>query len=291
MAELVYVTIVPHDPTLPSAVANAAHGHPVFARIRDDYARIRENLAAARPDVLVVASGDHFNQWFYGNIPAFAIGKGARSAGPFGWEREVYGIGAYEAPGHHDLGRHLLEGALARHFDLAASDVYGIDHGFTVPLGFLRPEQDIPVVPLWTNVLVPPVPPGQRYYDLGVAMREAIEDYPGDLRVAVLATGHMTNSVGGPAMTRFTREPVTAWDVRTWELFTSGRVADLLPECTWDALYAQGNGTPGFLVHLVAWGIVHGALPTWSELTSSPASFPNPFVEWMEEAIASGGPS
>lgn len=289
MAKVVYVTIVPHDPTLPAAVANAENGHPVFRTIRDDYARIRAGLDAAKPDVIVVASGDHFNQWFYDNIPAFAIGKGQRTEGPFPWEREVYGATPYEAAGHHGLGRHLLEGGLARHFDLAASDVYRVDHGFTVPLTFIRPEQDIPVIPVWTNVLIPPTPPGERYFNLGTALRELIEEYPEDLRVAILATGHMTNSVGGPAMLAFTREPVTAWDLRTWELFTTGRVDDLLPECTWDKLYAQGNGTPGFMVHLVAWGAVRGALPTWSELTSSPASFPNPFVEWDEQAINEGG--
>ncbi|HWI30070.1 MAG TPA: hypothetical protein VNT50_01130 [Microbacterium sp.] len=288
MATLVYTTIVPHDPTLPAMVANADGGHPVFAQIRRDYDRIRAGLAEASPDVIVFASGDHFNQWFYGNIPAFAIGKGSVSSGPFGWEREVYGIGSYAAPGHHDLGRHLLEGALADHFDVAASDVYGIDHGFTVPLTFIRPEQDLPVVPVWTNLLVPPIPPGRRYYDLGRMLRRVVESYPDDLRVALVATGHMTNSVGGPGMISFTQQPVTEWDLRTWELFTNGRVDDLLPECTWDKLYAQGNGTPGFMAHLVAWGAVGGALPSWSELTSSPVSFPNPFVEWDELRIAEG---
>jgi protocatechuate 4,5-dioxygenase beta chain len=289
MAELVFVGIAPHDPTLPHQVARADEGHPVFRRIREDYERMRAALDAARPDVIVMASGDHFNQWFYDNIPAFAIGKSGRSEGPFPWEREVYGLPPYAAPGHHDLGRYLLESLLERHFDLAASDDYGIDHGFTVPLQALRPEGDIPIVPLWTNVLVPPIPPGQRYYDLGVALRDAILAAPGDLRVAVLATGHMTNSVGGPAFDRFTREPVTPWDLRTWELFTNGRVDELLPECTWDTLYQQGNGTPGFMVHLVAWGAARGAVPSWCDLTSSPASFVNTFVEWDRATIAAGG--
>lgn len=288
MARVVHISIAPHDPTLPRQVAQADSGHPVFRQIRDDYQYAREALAAARPDVIVMASGDHFNQWFYENVPTFAIGKLGRSHGPFPWEEEVYGIAPYRAPGHHDLGRHLLEGLLGRSFDLAASDKYGIDHGFTVPLLHLRPEQDVPVVPLWTNVLIPPLPPGQRYFDLGVAMREAIEDYPDDLRVAVLATGHMTNSVGGPAMARFTEEPVTPWDLRTWELFTNGRVDDLLPDCTWDKLYAQGNGTPGFMVHLVAWGAAHGAVPSWCDLTSSPVSFVNTFVQWDEATIEQG---
>ncbi|RAX14740.1 2,3-dihydroxybiphenyl 1,2-dioxygenase [Pseudarthrobacter sp. AG30] len=289
MAKIVYVGIAPHDPTLPHQVAAADTGHPVFRQIRDDYERMRTSLAQARPDVIVMASGDHFNQWFYNNIPAFGIGKGSNTAGPFPWEEEVYRLPKYQAPGHHDLGRHLLESLLERHFDLASSDDYGIDHGFTVPLQALRPEQDIPVIPLWTNVLVPPIPPGQRYYDLGVALRQSLHTAPAELRVAVLATGHMTNSVGGPAMDRFTTEPVTPWDLRTWELFTNGRVDDLLPDCTWDKLYAQGNGTPGFMVHLVAWGVVQGALPTWCDMTSSQASFVNTFLEWDEEAINEGG--
>lgn len=289
MANVVYVGIAPHDPTLPRAVADADNGHPVFRRIRDGYERVRAELAQARPDVIVMASGDHFNQWFYNNVPAFAIGKGERTAGPFQWEREVYGAADYDAPGHHDFGRYLLENLLERKFDLAASDVYGIDHGFTVPLNALRPEADIPVVPLWTNVLVPPVPPGERYFELGAALRASIEAHPSELRVAVLATGHMTNAVGGPTMANFVNEPVTAWDLRTWELFTNGRVDELLPDCTWEKLYQQGNGTPGFLVHLVAWGVVGGAVPSWCDLTSSNASFVNIFVEWDEATIAQGG--
>ncbi|MCK1305792.1 2,3-dihydroxybiphenyl 1,2-dioxygenase [Bradyrhizobium sp. 45] len=288
MARLVYVTIIPHDPTLPRNVEAADDGHPVFRIIRTDYERIRAGLAAARPDVIVMASGDHFNQWFYSNIPTFAVGKGTKSSGPFPWERDVYGIGSYETAGDHDLGRHLLERGLEHHFDLAASDVYNIDHGFTVPLNFVRPEQDVPVVPLWTNVLIPPLPPGQRYYDLGVMLRSIIEEYPKDLRVAVIATGHMTNSVGGPAMLHMTEEPVTEWDLRTWDLFTNGRVKDLLSDCTWNKLYEQGNGTPGFMVHLVAWGVTGGKVPNWSDLTSSPVTFPNPFIEWNEQCLNEG---
>ncbi|MFF0501832.1 hypothetical protein ACFYU5_35975 [Nocardia aobensis] len=191
----------------------------------------------------------------------------------------------YETSGHHDLGRHLLEAGLRRKFDLAASDTYRIDHGFTVPLSFVRPEQDLPVIPVWTNILIPPLPPGERYFELGAALRESIEEFPGDLRVAMLATGHMTNSVGGPAMLSVVEEPVNAWDLRTWELFTTGRVVELLPDCTWDELYKHGNGTPGFMVHLVAWGAVHGAVPSWSHLVSAPIIPPAAFVSWDESSL------
>lgn len=288
MSRLVYVSIIPHDPTLPKSIADADNGHPVFTTMRENIERIRAGLDAAKPDVIVMASGDHFNQWFYTHVPTFAVGKGNTTSGPFPWELEVYGIDKYETAGHHDLGRHILEATLDRSFDLCSSDEYNIDHGFTVPLNFVRPEQDIPVVPLWTNVLLPPLPPGRRYFDLGATLRTVLEDFPEQLRVAVIGTGHMTNSVGGPAMLKFADHPVTPWDVRTWELFTTGRVEDLLPDCTWDKLYEQGNGTPGFMAHLVAWGVAGGRIPSWAALTSAPVTFAQAFVEWDEQCLHEG---
>ncbi|WP_439030455.1 hypothetical protein [Gordonia terrae] len=288
MARLVHVCIVPHDPTLSRAFAAVEDGHPIFRRMLDNFERVRQSLHAAKPDVIVMASGDHFNQWFYDGVPAFAVGKSARTTGPFPWELEVYGLPPYATAGDHALGQHILEEGLARHFDLTASNEYQIDHGFTVPLTYVRPEQDIPVVPLWTNVLLPPLPPGRRYFDLGRTLRDVIEAYPADIRVAVIATGHMKNSVGGPAMLNYSKEPVTAWDLRTWELFTTGRVDDLLPECTWEQLYAHGNGTPGFMVHLVGWGVAGGRVPSWCELTSAPVTFAQAYLEWDEACLHEG---
>ena len=46
----------------------------------------------------------------------------------------------------------------------------------------MRPEADLPVVPIFTNVLAPPVHDGRRFYDLGAAVADMVQGHPGDLR-------------------------------------------------------------------------------------------------------------
>src|SRR5205823_4279105 len=83
---------------------------------------------------------------------------------------------------------------------------------FTMPLSFIRPERDVPIVPLWTNVMAPPIPPAQRFYNVGLAIRGIVAELPAQLRVAVLASGHMANSVGAPGMLRIRTDPEHARD-------------------------------------------------------------------------------
>ena len=58
--------------------------------------------------MLVVVSGDHFNQWFYDNMPTFVIGKAARARGPFPHEEELFGVSPYDTALERDVARHLL---------------------------------------------------------------------------------------------------------------------------------------------------------------------------------------
>jgi protocatechuate 4,5-dioxygenase, beta chain len=72
---LVSVLGVPHDPTLPVAIARG--GQEPIAWAAELIERQRLALAEARPDALVVVAGDHLNQWFLDNMPAFVL-RGAR---------------------------------------------------------------------------------------------------------------------------------------------------------------------------------------------------------------------
>jgi protocatechuate 4,5-dioxygenase beta chain len=285
MAKLVDVLCVPHDPTLPPLRHAGAGAPEPLQRIPVLFDELSTRLAAAQPDVLVVASGDHLNQWFLDNMPTFAVGKAPRASGPFSYELELFPIDPYSTAVHAELARHLLHGGLDNAFDLSWSDDFQIDHGFTVPLNYLRPDQDLPIVPVFTNILVPPIASGYRFYELGELVARLIAEWDSDERVAVIASGHMTNAIGGPAMARFVEEPETEWDRDTWAKLTTGRVAELLPGCSWEKLYEQGNGTPGFLLNVFGAGAAGGRVPSFSELVASRFGPACAFVEWNEQTL------
>jgi hypothetical protein len=67
-----------------------------------------------------------------------------------------------------------------------------------VPLHFLTPDMQIPIVPLFINGLAPPLPSSQRCYALGRAVGDAIDDWPADKRVAVIGSGSFSLEIGGP---------------------------------------------------------------------------------------------
>jgi protocatechuate 4,5-dioxygenase, beta chain len=279
MSTIVQVLCTPHDPTLPGAAARGSNAPEPLQQMSGHFATLRGRLADARPDVLVVVSGDHLNQWFYDNMPTFAIGKAARAQGPFPHEQELFGVGSYDTALERDVARHLLRSGLKQGIDLSYSDEFLLDHGFTVPLNFLRPEQDLPVVPIFTNVLAPPVPPGRRFYELGAAVAEMLEAHPADLRVAIIASGHLSNAIGGPNMADLVR-PDNPWDLQTWEQITTGDIPTLVEQSTYEALSAVGHGTLGFLDYLFAMGAVGGQVPDFAEKVASTAGPPTGFMAW-----------
>src|SRR5262249_48609276 len=61
------------------------------------------------------------------------------------------------------------------------------------PLKVIRPQFDIPVLPLYINVFSPPLPSMARAYDFGAAVRRIVDQAPGARRVAFLATGGLSH--------------------------------------------------------------------------------------------------
>lgn len=287
MARLVSLIAVPHDPTLPIAQRLEGEGKanpgalPALAHLR----ALKQWLDAARPDAIVVVGSDHLGQWFMNNMAPFMVGKATRMKGPFASEIRSWGLKPTDLPIDGALARKILKGSLNRGVDFAYSDEFTADHSFTIPLNFLRPEDDLPVVPIFINLLAPPVPPGWRYRQVGHVIRQAIEDDGTDKRVAMVVTGHMSNSVGGPGMMRSLTEPESEWDRTIWSLIKANDVDAIVAMSTWDQLYAQGNGTPGFLGYVLALGAADSARPSFAELVTTTVQPACAFLGWDEAAL------
>lgn len=287
MARFVSLIGVPHDPTLPIAARMRPDGkaHPGALPALDCFADLRQMLSEARPDAIVMAGSDHLNQWFFDNMAPFMIGKPSRLTGPFPSEARAWGLEPCDLPVHGALARHILKQGYEEGVDFAFSDEFVADHSFTIPLNFLRPEHDLPVVPMFVNLLAPPVPPGRRYAAVGAAVRACIESFGDDLRVALVVTGHMANAVGGPAMLTSVVDGGTEWDRAMWARIEANDVESIVAHSTWERLYAAGNGTPGFLAYVLAFGAARGAAAPYRKLVANTAQPGCAFLAWDEAAL------
>src|ERR1700753_967837 len=158
----------------------------------------RETLTKANPDVLVMVGSDHFHQLWLDNMPQFLVGKAPfYDANWYNEERE-FGLPRMLLQGDENLSGHILRQGLDKGFDLAFSNELRIDHSITCPIITLRPEADLPIVPIYTNIFAPPLPRPGRFVQLGRTIRQLIESWPSDQRVAGIGTGHLALEPGGP---------------------------------------------------------------------------------------------
>lgn len=277
MADLVEIIGITHNPFLPGMVASP-DAEPAIHKAAADYARMREKMAAARPEALIVIASDHLNQWFMDNMPPFLIGKAPRTQGPFPHEMRTFGLAPYEAEVDVDLAKGLLNQAPRAGADFAFSDEFLIDHAFTVPLGFVRPEMDLPIVPIFTNVMAPPIPPAQRFYEVGRAIRRSVEALPGGKRVGVLSSGHLAVEVGGPKTS--TASADREFDQRMMELITAGDAQTVVAEATPERLMRAGNVAAGFLNYVLLMGIADGRAPESTGLHFCETTASVNYMEW-----------
>jgi hypothetical protein len=138
--------------------------------------------------------------------------------------------------GDADLGLYLAEDLLRSGFDSLLCWEPAIDHSFITPLHRLG-EPPIPIVPIFQNTVAPPLPAVGRSYDLGLAVRRALERYDKVKRVGILATGAMSHWIGTPEMGRIDE----AWDRSVIDLLAAGK-ADRLAEWKQSEVDAGGNG-------------------------------------------------
>jgi protocatechuate 4,5-dioxygenase beta chain len=280
VAQLVEIVGVTHNPVLPGLFQQNPDVEPALRKALENFGLMRQKLAEARPDVIVIAAGDHLNQWFMDNMAPFVIGKAPSAHGPFPHELRLNKLSKYHAAVDVELARTLLREGFAKGVDFAYSDEFRIDHAFTMPLSFIRPEMDLPIVPIFTNIMAPPIPPAQRFYDVGLAIRAIVDELPSNQRVAVMASGHMANSVGGPGMLQKFTNPEMEFDRVMSALLAEGDAAAVIREATWERMMQAGGGTPGFLDFVLLLGVARGARPSYVDLNSTRVTEASFFMSW-----------
>lgn len=264
-AEVVGVFAAPHTPLL-WRVLQSGPGDDLLA-VERNLVALREQLAAVNADTIVMVSSDHLRQFVSGTIPAFLVGRGPTMRGTFPDEVRAFGIPYREVEGDPDLARWLLGAReLPDAFDFAHSDELWLDHGFMVPLLYLLPDLDVPVVPIHTNTMSLPVPGAGRFSALGTFLRAAIESAPFPKRVAVLVSGHLATEIGGPRQFSGS-SPDADFDREAVAALSSGNLADAVELGSFDRLVSAGNMTHQYLNLVAGLAAAAGAAPSLAEGT------------------------
>ncbi len=166
--------------------------------------RMRKEIKAARPDVLVVVAAEHFGNFFMNNMPAFAVGMGDGFYGPIE-DESFLRIKKRTAPSNRAIAQKIIESVL-HDVDVAFCEEWTFDHGLAVPLRFLNPDDEIPFIPVHINCQAAPLPPIQRAWVLGEAIRKAADSMPE--RVALVGTGGISHWPSSPDSGKINE----AWD-------------------------------------------------------------------------------
>ena len=251
MARIIGAVACSHTPTIGFAFDKNKQQDPVWAPIFEAFAPVQQWLADKKPDVLFFIYNDHVSSFFFDHYSAFSLGVGERH------EVADEGGGARDLPalaGHPALARHIGHSLVADEFDMSFFQDRALDHGVFSPMSLLCPHEPawpIPVVPLQVGVLQSPVPSARRCYKLGQALRRAIESYPDDIKVAIVATGGLSHQVHGERA-GFNN---TAWDAQFLDLIENDPVR--LTEMTQAELATLG-GMEG--AEVIMWLVMRGAL-------------------------------
>jgi 3-O-methylgallate 3,4-dioxygenase len=202
------------DPKLADLVA-PAHLVARQNRARAAIARVAETLAAAALDALVVLGDDQDESYKADCRPAFAIyyGDTIRNSNEqhenyrrrfpewYVQNRQAFfeDERPREYPVHAKLATHLIEALMDLGFDVASSqrlpDGEGEGHAIAyVHRRVMDAAKPVPAVPIFLNTYYPPNQPRpRRCYAFGEALRAAIENYPQEERIGILASGGLSH--------------------------------------------------------------------------------------------------
>ncbi len=183
-------------------------------RLTDGYQRLKENLAAADPEVLIVTADCHFQSFCTG---AFVVGTGQAHTGSMAFfKRPDLDL---TLTGDPSYARAIVDAMRAEGLEVEEAPQVDLDHGLIVPLRQLLPRPDLPVIPIITQPARSFSPFGARAF--GEVLRLVVDNRP--KRVAMLATGGLSHWLD-PGKFGFVD---IEFDTYVLELLQAGRGLDL----------------------------------------------------------------
>jgi protocatechuate 4,5-dioxygenase beta chain len=251
MATITASVYTSHVPAIGAALDLGKSGEPYWQPVFAGYEPSKAWFAQNTPDVIFLVFNDHATAFSLDCIPTFAIGC-ADSYAPAdeGWGPRPVPV----VQGHPELAAHIAQSVIQDDFDLTIINRMDVDHGLTVPLSLMcgQPQAwPCPVIPFAVNVVQYPVPSGRRCFNLGRAIRRAVERFDAPLKVQIWGTGGMSHQLQGPRAGLINRD----WDTA----FLDRLIAD--PEKLADMPhldYVREAGSEG--IELVMWLIARGAM-------------------------------
>jgi protocatechuate 4,5-dioxygenase beta chain len=238
-------------PAIGAALDNGRAAEPYWKPLFAGYDFSKQWIARQKPDVAVLVYNDHASAFSLDIVPTFAIGCAASfQPADEGWGPRPVPV----VEGHPELASHIAQSVIQQDFDLTIINRMDVDHGLTVPMSLMfgQPERwPVRVIPLAVNVVLFPPPSGGRCFELGKAIRRAVESFDEDLNVQVWGTGGMSHQLQGPRAGLINKE----WDNRWLDrLIDDPEELAKMPHIE----YLREAGSEG--VELVMWLIMRGAL-------------------------------
>jgi 2,3-dihydroxyphenylpropionate 1,2-dioxygenase len=228
--------MLPHAPqffTMPDTEDKA-----VVARVRAVAADVGKRLRALEPDLWIIFSNDHADQFFHAAAPPFTVHVGGQASGEFAGRTFRWTIPS-------EIAFELVRQLYRQNFDPAFTSTAKIDYAIAIPLTHL--DHAGPVLPIYVNAYLPPQPTMERCYAFGQAVARTVTAL--GLKTVILSSGGMSHF---PGTDRYAN-PELAWDKRVLEKLAAGNLKSLIG---YDEAELDKTGN----VELRCWACAAGAL-------------------------------
>jgi 2,3-dihydroxyphenylpropionate 1,2-dioxygenase len=236
MSTVIGGAMLPHAPqffTMPDTEDKA-----LVAHVREVAADIGKKLRALEPDLWIIFSNDHAEQFFHHAAPPFTVHVGGEASGEFAGRKFHWKVPS-------EISFELVRQLYRQSFDPAFTSTAKIDYAIGIPLTHLGHTG--PVLPIYVNAYLPPQPTMERCYAFGDAIGRTVTAL--GLKTVVLSSGGMSHF---PGTDRYSN-PELAWDTRALEKLKAGNLKSLIG---YDEAELDDTGN----IELRCWAAAAGAL-------------------------------